>query len=178
VEQNTSSIFGLGLSGAIGILFVQTSTVTVANTTTESTLVGDGVGTVSLARNFFATGTTLRLRAAGVFTTKAAPVGTLRLKVKKGSTVLMDTGVVTPLTDVDGGGWVIRSLISARSSTLVIDNGVFENSLDVKFMLNLSEVTINTTVEDFDLTVQWGTADVANSLSCTNLTLEKLVMPV
>lgn len=70
-----------------GVIFTQAADKTLTNSTSETTLFGSGVGTLTLPANFFAVGKTIRLTISGIYST---PVGasSIVINVKYGSTVI------------------------------------------------------------------------------------------
>lgn len=164
-----------------GTIFTQTASTTVANTVTETTLIGSGVGTVTLPANFFVAGKTIRLTVLGIVSDTGTP--TLRIRVKLGSTTIGDTGAValvgTVANDVFQGLYTLTCRTTGATGT-VIGQGSFQfdnstNSGLFEGMPSTGTTTIDTTVSQaVSLTVEWGTADVADTISCTNVTLEVL----
>lgn len=172
------SCTGPGTGPLSSTRFAQTADSTVANTVTETTLVGTGSGSATLAANYFAAGRSIRITASGVYSTTGTP--TLRFRVKKGSTVLADTGAVTTASGVTGRVWSLSLIVTARSTTTVIANGfvsVFtaaQTHSAWEMNNGTTTVTIGTGSEAFSLTAEWGTASASNTITCTNLVLEPL----
>lgn len=71
----------------IGLLFVQTASATIANSTTETTISSTGVGRLTLPANFFIIGRTIRITGRGFHSSTANP--NITLKIKFGSTVML-----------------------------------------------------------------------------------------
>ena len=167
-----------------GIVFTSTASATVANTTTETTLIGSGVGSLTLATNRLAAGKTLRIRARGYWGTDAAVAGTMRWRVKLGSTTVLDTGAITPAIAITNLFWQLDAEIVCRTtggSGTVFAQGytdrqeVAEAALLAVTMVNTATTTINTTVtQAIDVTFEWGTADAENTITCSNVTIEIL----
>ena len=75
-------------------LFAQTSnSSTVTNTTTETSIVGSGVGTLSVPAGAFSVGDSFSGRMVGHISSKNND--TIRIKVKSGSVILGDSGLIT-----------------------------------------------------------------------------------
>lgn len=156
-----------------GIKFTQTADQTIANTTTETTLFGSGVGTLSLPANFWTVGKTIRLEIHGDFSDTGNP--TVEVQAYYGATSLIDSGAIA-LSGLGGTEeWECIVLITCRSVGVtgsvetVIDweyetttgSSVIER-LDVAGVLQ----TIDTTAAGaLDVTFQWGTAAAANTLT-------------
>lgn len=160
-----------------GVLFTQTNTVTVANTVTETALTGTGVGSLTLPANFFVAGKTLRLRMWGYHSSTANP--TITAKIKLGSTV------IGTMTGSSGNGsndtFIVWGDITCRTTGAagtVFTQGEYNeiHSSGLKIgTKNTATNTIDTTASQaVSITIQWGTADVGNTISATNFTLEVL----
>ncbi len=161
-----------------GVLFTQTADATVANTVTETTLVGTGVGSMTLPANFFAVGKTLRIKMHGYHSSTASP--TIRIKVKLGSTVVLDTTAVgskngtNEAVEMDG---VITCRTTGATGTVYSQGQYHElqNPAVDAPMLNTTATTIDTTASQVvAITAEWGTADPGNTITSTNLVLEVL----
>lgn len=160
-----------------GVLFTQTDTVTVANTVTETTLSGTGVGSLTIPANFFIIGRTLRIRGFGYHSSTGNPTITLRFKL--GSTTI---GTVTGASgNGSNDGFEFDGVLTCRttgaSGTIQAQGSYQElqpNGL-IEGGGNTSTTTINTTTsQTLSITVQWGTASASNTISLTNLILESL----
>jgi len=95
------------------LLFTQTATGTVANTTTETALTSTGVGSLTLPAAYFIAGKTLKLEARGIHSAVSSP--TLRIKVKLGSTVVLDTTAITTKNDTNEA-IIIEAMITCRTT--------------------------------------------------------------
>ena len=157
-------------------LFNQTSSVTITGTVTETTIIGTGVGSLTLPANFLIAGMSLDIHVWGFWTSAANPTMDHRLYLN--STLLLDTGpntegnVATPLM------WTIRSTLTCRTvgaSGTIIGQGYVNYArtattgiLDDYIPMQVA-ATIDTTIaQTLNLTFQWGTAN-ASSITCTNL---------
>ena len=162
----------------IGTLFTQTASVTVANTTTQTTLLDGGVGSVTLPVNFFYPGRTLRITLYGYHSTVANPNITMR--VKFGSTTILTTGAVasgnSTNTAIKLEGFVTCRTDGATGT--VIGQGTYTEAgggANIFDMTNTATTTIDTTAsQTVDITVQWGTASASNTITSTNVILEYL----
>ena len=167
-----------------GSIFVQTDDATVANTTTETTLVGTGLGTTTLPTDFFVAGRAFRITATGFYSTRH-DVTTLTIKVKLGSTVILTTVAEEPAVDVVDKSWTIPLVdITCRSTGAtgtVMANGhvyfatVAKSAPIDQFTPNTTAVTIDTTTtQAITVTATWGHADASNTITCTNLAIQSL----
>jgi hypothetical protein len=161
------------IQGNVG-LFAQTANSTpITGTTTETSLINGGVGTLSVPANGFKVGDSFRAVLAGVLNT--ANNQTIRIRVKSGSVILLDSGVqsITNITNdvfslnVD---FTVRALGAAGVASIVT-LGTFHyaktsNATVQGFAFNVvNSTTFNTTISNtLDITVQWGSANGGNSI--------------
>lgn len=180
--QKTLTAYVNGLNHRfVGCLFTQTADGAATNTTTETSLVGAGVGSVTLPANFLVVGKTLRLRLVGRHSTQATP-GTLTVRVKLGSTVL-GSFTTTPTGSVTDGYFILDYLLTCRTaggSGTAIGQGRFEFGTSsaaggTRSFVATAATTIDTTAsQTVDVTAQWQTASTSNSVTITNAFLEAL----
>lgn len=158
----------------IGGLYAQTANSTpVTNTIVETSLINGGVGSLSVPANFFKVGDSFRAVMAGVL--NAANNQTIRIRVKAGSVILLDS-TAQPITNITNDvfslnvDFTIRQLGVAGVASIVslatfhyakTSNGSIEG-----FAFNQVENTLfDTTVSNaLDITVEWGAADIGNSI--------------
>jgi hypothetical protein len=177
--QKTLSYYAAGVAQTVnGVLFTQTQTVTVANTVTETALTGTGTGTLTLPANFFAAGKTIKIRALGYHSSTGSPNITIRVKL--GSTTILTTGAITSGNGSDDA-WVCDAFFTCRTTGgtgTVIGQGYYEEvhgTGNRGGMVNTATTTIDTTASQaISITVEWGTADAGNTISCTNVLIEVL----
>lgn len=173
------AMFVDGISGFIPrTLFTQTASVAVANSTTETTITGSGTGTLTLPTNFFTVGKQIRIRCFWFQSSLGSPNITVRVKL--GGTTIMSTTAVAA-----GNGtndwflieWDITCRTTGSSWTLIwqwVYQELFQNGR-LKGLTSTSTTTVNTTItQALTVTVQWWTATVNNTITCTNLSLESL----
>lgn len=172
-----------------GTIFSQTTTVTVASTAAETTLIGAGRGAagspVSLPANYFALGgRTLRVTARGFFRSLANSILTLRVKLTDDAAATITVGteahVMGARTDL---GWSIQADITCYNTGATGDFwgqgfaniGSSAAAADVVQMVNLALVEMDTSdTIDVVVTAQWNNADAGNTITCTNLTVQAL----
>jgi len=159
-------------------LFSQTNSVTVANTVTETAISGTGIGTLTLPANFFVVGKTITLKLMGFHSSTGGV--TIRVKVKFGSTVILDTTALASKTDTNAM-IEVSGMITCRTtgvSGTVIGQGFyseFGTTVDDFQMVNTATTTIDTTASQaVSVSVQWGTASASNTITSTNFILEVL----
>jgi hypothetical protein len=164
-----------------GMTWVKTNTTTLASSTTETDISGSGQGTLTLPANFFSTsGKTLRIKVWGYYGTDvSAP--TIRIKIKFGSTVILDTGAQTATASVTNQGWDVEGLITCRTagaSGTVIAQGLARLSTSaIAAVLWDMETTGTTTIDTtatqaVTISWQWGTNHANNTASNSNMLLE------
>jgi hypothetical protein len=182
----TSGTSGIaGTSGTSGVsptlptsvnygLFAQTANSTIiTNTTVETSLINGGVGTLSVPANGFSVGNSFVAVMAGIL--NVTNNQTIRIKVKTGSVILLDSGA-QPITNITNNvfslnvNFTIRQLGTAGVASIVslgtfhyvkTVNGVIEG-----FSFNVvNNTTFDTTISNtLDITVQWGAASTGNSI--------------
>ena len=166
-------------------LYVQTANSTiVTNTTTESTLIGPGVGTLNVPANGFAVGDSFRAVFGGVF--NADNNQTIRIKLKSGSVILLDSGLQNLGSAVIDDVWslnvdfTIRQIGTAGVASIVSLGGFHytkTNNASVQgFGFNVvNNTTFNTTISNtLDVTVQWGAASTGNNIYSDIFVLNKI----
>jgi hypothetical protein len=157
-----------------------TATVSVANTTAETTLAGAGAGNLTLPGGFFfPIGRTVRFKVSGIWSSDAvAP--TLRLRVRLGGiagTLILDTGAQVVVAAVTNHGWAIEGEITGRThgatGTVMAQAMARFSSADTVQthwdLENTAAATINTIVaQELVISAEWGTADADNDIRATN----------
>lgn len=157
-----------------GGLFAQTANSTpITNTTVETSLINGGVGSLSVPANAFKVGDSFRVITAGVL--NAANNQTIRIRVKSGSIVLLDS-LAQNITNITNDvfslniDFTIRQL-GGPGVASIVTLGTFHyaktsNASVQGFAFNvINNTTFNTTISNaLDVTVQWGAADPGNSI--------------
>lgn len=173
VESNTK---GIGL-------FAQTvNSTNITNTNVETSLIGSGVGSLSVPANGFQVGDSFHAKLIGHISANSA--ATLRIKIKSGSIILADTGVID-LDTITNKHWeinvyfTIRSLGSAGTASIA-SGGIFSytknsglNFEGTNFSI-VNNSTFDTTIlNTLDVTAQWGAANAADSIYSEIFTLSR-----
>lgn len=161
-------------------LYTQGAPVTVATSAAETTVISTtGSGGLEVLKNSMTVGKTYRIQLAGYYSNTGTP--TLDLKVKFGTTVLLDTGVLTTATGATNREFMVDGLITVYtvgSSGAVRGQGLYLSPTEtilVNPMINTSNVTVDTTANNtFNVTIQWGTSSSSNTITVTNLVIEEL----
>lgn len=159
--------------------FTQTASVTVGNTTTETSLFGAGQGSLTLPINALNTGKRVRWTLMGVITDTGTP--TLNLRIKVGGATIASTGAVALVGTVVNRVFRLTFEMTCRSigaSGTVIGQGSFwyDNSTNLgttEGIAMTATATVDTTAQlTLDASAQWGTADPTDTLTVTNATVE------
>lgn len=162
-------------------IYVATSAVTIANTTTETSIIGAGVGTLVLPANSLQPGDSFLLEIVGRRSAISNPTGNLQIKLN-GAGVLA-TG---PQTEGNGSNdvftlqaWAtIRTIgVSGTFATngFYIEEDSIAGSSSVFGLINTGPLTINTTIDQtISATWTWGVASLSDSITASNFILQKL----
>lgn len=171
---------GGATQGITKVIFAATAAATVASSTSETTIAGSGIGSLTLPANFITVGKTFKLRAWGVYGTKAAPVGTFTLRFKYGSTTLISLAP-TLTASLTNQMWEIEAEFTCRTTGATgtvfpqAELNLFTSTTAGGLIVAgpTATTTIDTTASSkVDITVQWGTSNANNTITCNNFTLE------
>lgn len=166
-------------------LFAQTSDQAVANTVTETSIIGTGNGTMTLPANYLVAGKTLRIRIGGVYSTPALSTPSVLIKLKYGSTVIATVTTSSLLTAATALQFDGQAMITCRSvgttgsvvvhgSLLYSTGAVGTNSLDALNNAG-SPTTIDTTTANLlDVTIIWDSATTTRIVKTTISAMEAL----
>jgi hypothetical protein len=158
------------------IVFVQPGAVTVANTTTETTLLGSG--NKVLPANFFSAKRTLRFNGYGFHS--ATGVANIRIRVKLNSTTILDTGSLASGVSTDQlvDLKALATCVTPGSSGTLWAQGFYQEQgggVNAFPMVNNATSAIDTTIaQTIDVTVQWDTASASDSITITNFVIEAI----
>ena len=155
-------------------MFAQTSDGTpVSNTTTETTIIGTGVGTLSVPANAFSVGNSYHAKLIGNISCLGS--ATIKFRVKSGLVILADTGVIN-LDASTNRTWEINVYFTIRALgaagvASIASGGIFsyiKNSGANFEGTNFSTVnnsSFDTTIDNtLDVTVEWGAASASDSI--------------
>lgn len=168
-----------------GVIFTQTADKTVTNTTTETSIIGTGVGTMTLPANLLVAGKTIRLRIGGVYSTPIASTPSLVIKVKFASTVIATvttSGLLSGATTLEFDGEVLITCRTTGASGTVMVHGDIEYATGVGGTISVDSLnnagattTVDTTASSLlDVTVIWDTATSTRIAKSTITTVEIL----
>lgn len=166
-------------------LFTQTGNSTpITGTTTETTLINGGVGTLIVPANGFQVGDSFTAVFGGVI--NAANNQTIRIRVKAGSAVLLDSGVQSLTNAIINDIWslninfTVRQLGGAGIASIV-SLGSFHyiktsNATTQGFAFNtVNNTTFDTTISNtLNVTVEWGSTNAGNSIYSDIFVLNKI----
>jgi 2-methylaconitate cis-trans-isomerase PrpF len=154
---------------------VQSSTVT--NTTTETTIVGAGVGSLSVPADTFAVGDSYHGKVGGVISAQNGD--TIEVHIKSGSTILASTGSIS-LEAVTSLGWECEldfTIATIGATGSICTNGNFaynRNTGSLEGFVFQDVEVIDTTVSNtLDITVTWGQAKTQDEIYSANFVLYK-----
>ena len=155
----------------------------VTATTVSGSLVGAGVGGLSINPNFFQVGDSFYAELGGILNAKSND--DLRITIKSNGIVLADSGFQN-MNSVTNGIWTlslqftIRSIggpgIAAISTIGTFTDKKTSNQSVIGFGLNsLNNTTFDTTIlNTLDIEAQWNSADPLNSIYSTSFVLSKI----
>lgn len=165
-------------------LYAETSdSVVVTATTSESSLIGSGIGTLSVPANAWNIGDSFRADFGGLLSSKNND--TIRIRVKAGSVILADSGVQTMSTAVDdiwqfSINFTVRTLGVAGVASIV-SLGVFHttkqsNGAPQGFAFNTTNnTTFDTTIPNtLDVTAQFSSDSALNAIYTDIFVLNKI----
>jgi hypothetical protein len=180
----TRSITGQQIisAGSYGLYTQTASSTPVTNTTTETSLLDGGVGTLTVPANGFKVGDSFHAILTGHIS--SVNNHTLRIRTKTDGIVLADTGVIT-MAGATGKHWKLEVYFTVRtlgaSGVASIATGgtfMYTKNASTNFEgTNFSTETItgfDTTISNtLSITAQWGTANAGDSIYSEIFTLNK-----
>lgn len=157
-------------------LFISTADVVVANSTTETSIIGAGVGTMLIPAAKLKAGTKFKFRAQGIISDTGNP--TFQIRGKLGGVTIADSGANT-LGSITNDHWVLDLEMVIRtegvSGTAMISGGFLTSKNDHFALVNTSTFSIDTTVDQlWDVSVEWGAADAANTVTAQIVELHEI----
>ena len=181
---NTYSITGQQIisAGSYGLYTQTASSTPVTNTTTETSLLDGGVGTLTVPANGFKVGDSFHAILTGYIS--SVNNHTLRIRIKTDGIVLADTGVITMAGATDRH-WKLEVYFTVRtlgaSGVASIATGgtfMYTKNASTNFEgTNFSTETttgFDTTISNtLSITAQWGTANAGDSIYSEIFTLNK-----
>jgi hypothetical protein len=165
-------------------LYAQTELGTViTNTIVETSLIGPGVGTLSVPPNSFKVGDSFTVKMCGNLS--CANNETIHIRIKSDGTVIADAGVfqmkiatnkffelIIDFTIAQIGGPGVGKLhVNGQYSYNQNSNTQLDG---VNFALISNTVFDTTVLNDLSITAHWGSANVDNSIQSQNFVLQKV----
>lgn len=171
-------------SQGLSRLYAQTSLGTlITNTTVESSLIGAGVGTLSVPPNTFQVGDSFTAKICGYLS--CANAATIHFRIKSDGTVIADAGVfqmkVTTNKFFELSVDFTVTKIGVAGVAELFTNGQFSYNHDSQGELsgnNFASVTTTifdtTVLNSLSITAQWGAASASNKIRSQNFVLMKV----
>ena len=156
----------------VGTLFTQTADATVASTTTATSIIGTGIGTLTLPANFEIGGKTIEWTIGGKKSATVTPVN-ITIEVLLGATVIGTTGAVVSASGTNYG-WEASGLITCRTtggSGVIKCSGRYTELIATGANVGIidSGATINTAASQvLSVKVTWGTSSATNTITSHN----------
>lgn len=185
--QGVQGIQGIqGIPGSVGLpgLYAQTAYSTpIIPASGEASLVGTGVGTLSVPANAFQVGDSFVAKMCGTLT--CANNETLHIRVRSNGILIIDAAVYTLSISTDKFwdlilDFTIRN-IGGTGVAVLASNGVFtynknaNSNIDGIHFGQVNSVNFNTTITNsLTITAEWITANAANTIRSQNFTLTKV----
>lgn len=172
--------------GYMASFYSQTAdSTTITNTTNERTLIGSGVGSLSVPANTFKVGNAYLVKIGGVISSQNGDLIRFKVKANSGTIILADTGNIT-LKSATTKVWqleiqfVIRT-IGADTVASIKTHFVFSyeedssDKFDSQAFDVLNNTTFDTTIQNtLDITATWGQAKTQDSIYSTVCNLNKI----
>ena len=181
--ETVVTIPGLPSTNSYGLFAQTANSTTITATTSELTLIGGGVGSLSVPANGFQVGDSFVAKLFGHIT--CVGTATIQIRVKSGSVLLADTGII-PLDVTTNKHWNFEVSFTVRSlGTIgvgsIVSAGVFnyiKNSglnFEGSNFVNLNNTTFDTTIlNTLDITAQWNTNNAGNNIYSAIFVLNKI----
>lgn len=166
-------------------VFRQTSDVTVANTTTSTSIVGSGSGSMTIPANSLSVGVAIRLSGFGVYSSATLLPGNLTITLSTAGITFTTSTLTGILVGASNAGFdysltmVIRSLGSSGTASVAGAFNYIAALTGAKLAGDLNNsgnpIAIDTTVDNLiDIKATWSTASASNTLKSTICVLEIL----
>ena len=181
---NTYSITGQQIisAGSYGLYTQTASSTPVTNTTTETSLLDGGVGTLTVPANGFKVGDSFHAILTGYIS--SVNNHTLHIRIKTGGIVLADTGVIT-MAGATNRHWKLEVYFTVRTLgasgvASIATGGTFMYTKNASTNFDGTNFSTETTT-GFDTTIsntlvitaQWGSVDTGDSIYSEIFTLNK-----
>lgn len=165
-----------------GVQFTQNQNVTIANTTTVSSLIGTGVGSSNLSSLFFTSGKTVMIKLFGFIS--AVSANSAAIEINLGGTAIASSNDAMPINLTSmlfSLSFALTCQTTGETGTVIgqgattIQAGTGLTPPLQSALAMLTAATIDTTVaQDIGVTLQWSDASASNSITVTNCIIEIL----
>jgi hypothetical protein len=165
-------------------LYAQTAnSIPVTGTTTETTLIDGGVGSFTVPANGFKVGDSFAVNMGGHIS--SVNNNKLEIRIKSGSVVLADTGLIT-MPNITNKHWDLQVRLTVRTLGVagvasIASFGLFtysknaSNAFEGSDFSIVNNTTFNTTIiNTLDITAQWSSNNVGNSIYSESFILNKI----
>ena len=176
-----------GIQGPAGLpgLFAQTAdSIPVVNTAVETTIIGAGVGSLTVPANGFQIGDSFTCSLDGLVTCGSSATLHIRIKTLAGI-LLADTGIID-MSAATTRPWIMNLYFTIRTLgaptvASISSGGLFSyirnggTQFEGYVLSSINNTTFSTTVNNtLVITAQWDTAAAGNSITTRNFTLTKV----
>ena len=177
VGNNDLAMVGQGVGGS----FAQTVQSAIINTVGEQSIVGTGIGTLSVPSNTFKIGDSFHAKIGGVINaTGGGGRSEITFKIKNGATILASSGVFDLDTAINEA-WELEldfTINTIGAGGTIATNGNFEftktNDRKLSGTVFQDVQSIDTTiVSTLDITVEWNVLNVGDDIYSSNFVLYK-----
>ena len=175
---------GKGDPGLPGLFAQTTDGGPVTATTTETTIIGSGVGTLAVPANGFQRGDSFQASLDGIIS--CVGTATIHVRVKTLTGVLLaDTGIIA-LDAATSKSWLLTLYFTIRTlggagTASISSGGLFSyiknsgTNFEGYVLTNINSTTFDTTINNtLDVTIEWNTNNGGNSILSRNFTLTKV----
>jgi hypothetical protein len=156
----------------------------VTATVVETTIIGPGVGTLTVPANAFQIGDSFQASLDGIMSCVGSATIQIRVKTLTGL-LLTDTGIID-LESTTSKSWLLTLYFTIRTlggagTASISSGGLFsyiKNSganFEGYVLTNVNSTTFDTTIDNtLDVTIEWNTNNGGNSILSRNFTLTKI----
>ena len=156
----------------------------VTATVVETTIIGPGVGTLTVPANAFQIGDSFQASLDGIISCVGSATIHVRVKTLTG-VILADTGIID-LDTTTSKSWLLTLYFTIRTlggagTASISSGGLFsyiKNSganFEGYVLTNVNSTTFDTTIDNtLDVTIEWNTNNGGNSILSRNFTLTKI----
>jgi hypothetical protein len=184
-EQGVQGVQGIqGPAGLPGLFALTADGGPVTATTVETTIIGSGVGTLTVPANGFQIGDSFQATLDGVISCISSSEIRVRIKTLSG-TLLADTGIIDLAAATDKS-WILTLYFTIRTlggpgTASISSGGLFSyirnggTQFEGYVLSTLNTTTFDTTINNtLNITVEWNTSNVGNSILSRNFTLTRI----